>query len=125
MMVYAGMGGTLQPSGDTMMTHQSEISDQRRWPRGLVVLNVALLTILGVVSITPQVDAQSSPINMRVRGDYSVVGGKTLGENASTIFVLDSENRELVSLRWNDSTKAIEGVGFRDLVRDVNSDPDR
>ena len=94
-------------------------------PRGLVMLNVALLAVLGVVTLTPQVVAQASSENMRVRGEYTVVGGQTIGENASTIYVIDSANRELVSLRWNDSTKALEGIGFRDLVRDVNSDPDR
>ena len=108
-----------------MAQNNQSSAPHKAWPRGLVVLNVSLLAILGVVTLTPKVDAQSSPVNMRVRGEYSVVGGETLGENANTIYVLDSANRELVSLRWNDSTKAIEGVGFRDLVRDVNSDPDR
>lgn len=95
---------------------------------GLVALNVVLLAVLGVVSIVPGLEAQSmrgSPQVPRVRGEYAVVGGQTMGDTASTIYVLDSANRELVSLRWNESTKSIEGVGFRDLVRDANSDPDR
>jgi len=89
------------------------------------VLNLALLSVLGVVTLSPQVGAQPLGENMRVRGEYTVVAGATIGENANTLYVLDSANREVVSLRWNDSTKALEGIGFRDLVRDVNSDPDR
>lgn len=107
------------------MTHAEESRRAGPGPRGgLVALNLALLAILGAVTLTPQVGAQSER-NPRVRGEYTLVGGETLGESANTVFVLDSANRELVSLRWNDSIKALEGVGYRDLVRDVNSDPER
>lgn len=95
---------------------------------GLVVLNLLLLGVLGAVTLAPRVQAQSMRGDMqnpRVRGEYALVGGETLGETASTVYVLDSANRELVALRWNDSTKSLEGTGFRDLVRDANSDPDR
>lgn len=94
-------------------------------PRGLVALNVVLLMILSAVVLVPSVEAQFTAPTTRVRGNYTVVGGETLGENANTIFVLDSANRDMVALRWNDSTKSLEGVGYRDLVRDVQSDPDR
>lgn len=108
------------------MTHTEQAAHASRSRRsGLVALNIALLCVLGGVTLTAQVGAQPSNQNMRVRGEYTIVGGSTIGENASTIYVLDSANREVVSLRWNDSTKALEGIGFRDLVRDVNSDPDR
>lgn len=108
------------------MTHTQQSAGAPRTRRsGLVVLNIALLCALGGVTLSTQVGAQPSNQNMRVRGEYTVVGGATIGENANTIYVLDSANREVVSLRWNDSTKALEGIGFRDLVRDVNSDPDR
>jgi hypothetical protein len=95
---------------------------------GIVVLNMLLLGVLGVVALAPRLEAQQMRgdfQNPRVRGEYAIVGGETLGDNASTVYVLDSANRELVALRWNDSTKSLEGVGFRDLVRDANSDPDR
>ena len=95
---------------------------------GLVALNLALLGLLGVVSIAPRVDAQSLGSNSttpRVRGEYTVVGGEVLGDTTSTVYVLDSANREMVSLRWNDSSKSLVGVGYRDLIRDANSDPDR
>lgn len=95
---------------------------------GLVVLNLLLLSVLGAVTLAPGAGAQpmrGEPQSQRVRGDYALVGGMSLGDNAATVYVLDSANRELVALRWNDSTKSLEGVGFRDLVRDANSDPDR
>ena len=111
-----------------MSINDTDAPRQRSRRSGLVALNLFLLIALGAVTLAPQVGAQpmrgdvQSP---RVRGDYAIVGGATLGDNASTVYVLDSANRELVALRWNDSNKSLEGVGFRDLVRDANSDPDR
>lgn len=106
--------------------HRSPDRPARR--SGLVVLNLVLLSALGAVSIVPRLEAQ--PVrgdfqNPRVRGEYTIVGGETLGDTSDTIYVLDSANRELVALKWNESTKSLEGIGFRDLVRDANSDPDR
>jgi len=93
--------------------------------RGLVVLNLVLLGVLGAVSLTPNALAQLVTPNTRVRGDYMVVGGATINGVSSVIYVLDSANREMIALGWNDSTKSLEGIGYRDLVRDASSEPDR
>ena len=93
---------------------------------GLIVLNVVLLAGLGLVSLSPFAGAQSGMDQTnRARGEYSVVGGATIGGVSSVIYVLDTANRELIALGWNDSTKSLEGVGYRDLSRDSSSDPDR
>jgi len=95
---------------------------------GLVVLNLALLGVLGAVSFSPMADAQSAKSangTTRARGEYSIVGGATIGGVSSVIYVLDTINRELIALNWNDSTKSLEGVGYRDLSLDAKSDPDR
>ena len=96
---------------------------------GLVALNLALLVGLGLVTFAPgagaQLGANRNNPEGRVRGEYAVVGGSTLGQTASTIYVLDSANREMIALKWNDSIKSLEGVGYRDLVADASSDPDR
>ena len=105
---------------------QQDVCGSTRKPvRGLVVLNVVLLFGLGAVTLSGQVDAQSSSATGRVRGDYSVVGGATLGGVSSMIYVLDSANREMIALSWNDSSKSLDGVGYRDLNLDASSDPDR
>ncbi|HCT46510.1 MAG: hypothetical protein CMJ35_00875 [Phycisphaerae bacterium] len=110
-----------------MKTNDTGTAVPRSKRSGLVVLNLFLLLVLGTVMLAPDVGAQirGEIQNPRVRGEYALVGGETLGDNASTVYVLDSANRQLVALRWNDSSKSLEGVGFRDLVRDANSDPDR
>jgi len=100
-------------------------SHASRAPRGLIVLNLALLGGLGLVSFAPSADAQSGALVSRVPGDYSVVGGATVGGVSSVIYVLDSANRELIALSWNDSIKSLEGIGYRDLSLDSTGDPDR
>lgn len=68
--------------------------------------------------------AQSAE-SRRVGGQYTCVGGKTLGGYTNVIYVLDSANREMVGLRWNDGTKQLEGIGYRDLVEDITQENDR
>jgi hypothetical protein len=96
----------------------------RRWG-GLVGLNLVLLGVRGAVSFSPWADAQSSNGHSRVRGDYSIVGGANIGGVSSVIYVVDTPNGELIALSWNDSSKSLEGIGYRDLRIDASSDPDR
>jgi len=93
--------------------------------RGLVVLNLVLLAVLGAVMLAPGATAQVSPAGTRVRGEYLLAGGATISGVTSVIYVLDSANHEMIALNWNDSSKSLEGIGYRDLVRDASSDPDR
>lgn len=89
--------------------------------RGLIALNVVLLVLLaGVTLSSTGVVGQSQP-GARSRGDYTAVGGKIQGGNANAIFVLDAVNQELVALRWNETTKSLEGIDFRDLARDARA----
>ncbi len=109
-------------------THMRNDDGHRRsgLGRGLLALNVALLVGLGLVSLAPFAGAQGGAgQGSRALGEYSVVGGATIGGVSSVIYVLDTANRELIALSWNDSTKSLEGVGYRDLSQDSSSDPDR
>ena len=108
------------------------LSSRLRAPRGLIALNLALLCGLGLVSIAPGALAQSGnsstgsrAMKPRVPGEYSVVGGATIGGVSSVLYVLDTANGELIALSWNDSTKSVDGIGYRDLSIDAKSEPDR
>ena len=91
-----------------------------RWKLGAAVT----LGALGVLTLASPLAAQARGGD-RPSGDYSVVGGSTLGSHANVIYILDAANRELVALRWNDSTKALEGIGYRDLVADLSGETER
>ncbi len=91
--------------------------------RGLIALNVVLLVLLaGVTLSSTGVVGQSQPAG-RSRGDYTAVGGAIQGGNANAIYVLDAVNQELIALRWNESTKSLEGIDYRNLARDAAATP--
>jgi len=86
--------------------------------RGLLIaLNAGLLGTLGAVLYGPQALAQVGAT--RAPGEYATIGGEMPGSNNNTIFVIDAANREMIALEWNDSTRSLEGIGFRDLATDV------
>ena len=86
----------------------------------LLLAGVALtMGVVGIAGAQPGVDTR------RASGQYTCVGGATIGGYTNNIYVLDSANRELVALKWNDGLKQLEGVGYRDLDRDINSENER
>lgn len=86
--------------------------------RGLIALNVVLVVLLGVVTFSA-VGVSGQP--GRVQGEYTAVGGRIQGGNSNAIYVLDATNQELVALRWNETTKALEGIGYRNLAQDAQA----
>ena len=94
-----------------------------RQMRALVALNACLLVALALVSVAPRATAQAGV--RRPPGTYTIIGGEPPGGNANAVYVLDSSNRELVVVRWNNSTNTLEGVGYRDLSADAIAEPNR
>jgi hypothetical protein len=96
--------------------------DRRRLSRGLVALNVGLAITLLAVSLAPAASAQRG---VRARGEYALLSGKSVGGNSHSIFVIDAANQEMVAMKWNESTKGLDGIGYRDLSADINANPGR
>ena len=105
---------------------QSNLRASKPKPNAQVVLNIVLLSALALLVLVPNAGAQlNSGQSNRARGDYTLVGGDTSSGNANAIYILDTSNRELVAVRWNQSTKKLEGLGYRDLSRDLFAQSDR
>lgn len=81
--------------------------------RGLILLNVVLLILLGAVTFGSQAIAQT-----RVRGDYVMVGGGANGANSGVVYVVDTVNNQMIAVTYDNTTKALAGVGARNLSRD-------
>ena len=96
---------------------------ERKYTKQAAWVNLALAGV--VVASAAGLAVGQAVESRRVSGQYSCVGGKTIGGYTNMIYVLDSANRELVSLKWNDGTKQLEGHGYRDLVTDVSQENDR
>jgi len=90
--------------------------------RGLIVLNAALLLILGAVVLSPSTFAQRGS---RARGEYTMVSGKIVGGNAHVVYILDGANQEVLAAKWNEGAKSIDVIGYRDMQADAQAQPGR
>lgn len=95
------------------------MSDRNR--KGLIALNVALLGVLALVSLAPTAGGEQQA--NRGRGDYTMIGAQYQGGNTNAIVILDAMNRELIALRWDNSRRTLEGMGYRDLATDADAAP--
>jgi hypothetical protein len=95
----------------------------------LIGLNIALLLMLGVVTILTSVDAgahqPATTAAPRPRGEYTVVSGRYQGGTTNAIYVLDSANQELMALSWDKSRNELEVIGHRKLGDDAQLKPGR
>lgn len=90
--------------------------------RGLIAINAALVAILAAVTLSPASHAQRTS---RARGQFTMVSGKIVGGNAHAVYILDSANQDMLAGRWNDSTKSLDILGYRDLQADAQAQPGR
>ncbi|MCE9619706.1 MAG: hypothetical protein K8R92_07330 [Planctomycetes bacterium] len=81
----------------------------------LILLNALLLALLGAVTLGPGAKAQAP----RSRGQYLMVGGRYVLNQAGVAYILDQSNQELISLSWNDSSKNLFGIGYRNIPKEV------
>lgn len=91
---------------------------------GLLGLNAALLGALAFVTFAPDAAAQrgQAPAGAgRDPGDYTMIAGQVQGQSEDAIYIVDSINREIIAVRWDQSRKTISGIGFRDLAVDAQA----
>ncbi len=106
------------------MRYETKALQPRR--NALVVLNAVLLAALAILIIAPKAKAQlDTDAPQRARGDYTIVGGETSSGNSNALYILDTSNRELIAVRWDQSNKRLDGLGYRDLSRDIFAQSDR
>jgi hypothetical protein len=106
--------------------------------RGLIALNAALLLALGVVTFAPSSLAQQRTTTTgggnsaaqaaaggRARGEYTMVAGRIVGGSGHAVYVFDANNQEMVTMMWNQSSRAMDVIGYRDLRADASAQPVR
>ncbi len=98
----------------------------RRSTRRLFALNLALVALLALVSFWPSSGASAQPnVQPRVRGEYAMVSGRTVMGGAEVVYVVDTLNRELIAVRWDQGRKSLTGIGYRNLDADSAVAPAR
>jgi hypothetical protein len=92
------------------MNHDNKASRMR----GLIALNAALLVVLAAVTFGSAVWAQG-----RGRGEYTMVSGGVVGVDSAAVYIVDVANQEMVIMTYNQQTKTLDGVGYRNLAQDA------
>ncbi len=85
--------------------------------RGMLLLNAAQLALLAAVTFGSSAGAQSA----RGRGEYTMVTGGANGTNAGIVYIADVANQEVIAMVYNNNTKVMDGVGYRNLAADAAS----
>ena len=88
--------------------------------RSLLVLNTLLLALLGGVTFGSSADAQS-----RARGHYTMVAGGVNGATSSAVYIIDVVNQEMIAVAYNQNTKRLDGIGYRNLAYDATARTER
>ena len=99
-----------------MTTNTPSLSERLGTFRGLLLLNMFLLLVLGAVTFGAHVQAQS-----RSRGEYTMVAGGVNGTDADAVFVVDTINQEMLSVYYDYNSKTIQGLGYRNLSADAGT----
>lgn len=85
--------------------------------RGLIGLNMGLLVVLGLLTLSPGAQARQGA--SRPHGQYAMVSAQVQGQTEAAIVVVDAANEEMAALRWDRSRKALTPIGYRNLRQDA------
>jgi hypothetical protein len=96
-----------------------------RRPVFVVGVNLALLAVLAllVISSSPA-GARENGAAPRARGEYTLLTGRAGSGSASTVYIIDGANAELISLRYDQRTLFALN-GYRSLEADAKATPQR
>ena len=89
----------------------------RRSLAGLMVLNAALLLVLGVLCLTPE-PAQAQGLGAG-RGDYFMIAGLVTGQTTGAIYVLDITSARMVAVTYDQNQRRLVTLGARDINQDL------
>jgi hypothetical protein len=85
------------------------------------VITVAAAGLAGVL-IGAAGLAVAQPANApRAQGQYTMVGARSQGTAAKAIYIIDSQNREMIAVRWNQGQNRLDGLGYRNLAVDADA----
>ena len=90
-----------------------------RRPRlfALTILNAAILVAIIALPLTQNAEGQDARAT-RSHATYSMAGGNVGGFATGAIYIVDETHDEMISLMWNDKSKVLTSIGYRNLAAD-------
>lgn len=84
---------------------------------GLIAINLALLTLLAIITWAPTSNADSEAF--APSGDYIMVGGQVTGLTGSGVYVLDQRSGILLGLKYDLGSKKMKRMSIRNINHDA------
>jgi hypothetical protein len=82
------------------------------------ILAIAALASVLLIQHGPRATAQAQA--NRARGDYTLIAGRLASGGPHVLYVIDSSNNEMVSLKWDQGRQVMAAFGYRSLSADAN-----
>jgi hypothetical protein len=79
--------------------------------QGLIALNIALLAVLGAVSLVPVTDAQVTSMN-----EYVAVSGEISGRQSGVVFIASSSDRAMLATTWDHNKNRIVIMAAKNIA---------
>jgi hypothetical protein len=54
-----------------------------------------------------------------------MVSGRIIGGSNHAVYIVDAANQEMVAVRWNETIKGLDPIGYRNLQADAQVQPGR
>ena len=83
----------------------------------LTILNGGLLLAVIALPLARRADGQEG-MGMRSHSTYSMAGGHVSGIASGAIYIVDETHDEMISVMWNDKSKVLTSIGYRNLAAD-------
>ena len=81
---------------------------------GLIALNVLLLAIFAAVSFVGETIAQTPK-----SGHYISAPAQSNGLSSGVVYIMDTDNQELVAVAWDHNKNRIATLGYRNIEQDA------
>lgn len=92
------------------------------WLNGGLLAALACATLVGHFSGAPASAQPVDPatgVQVRNRGDYTVVSGRYQGGTTSAVYILDAANQQILALKWDRTNARFDLVGLRSITDDA------
>lgn len=93
------------------------MSTKRRSP----IISFAAASIAGIAVGAAGLALAQPAGAQRAQGQYTMVGARSQGAAAKAVYIIDSQNREMIAVRWNQGQNRIDGLGYRNLAVDADA----
>jgi hypothetical protein len=98
------------------MTNPKPIRSRRL--QALIAANLLMALAIAAVPFARRATAQEGGA-VRSVSTYSMAGGNIGGVDAGVLFIVDETHEEMISVMWNEKSRLIVPIGYRNLNADA------